>query len=378
MKFAISGGGPAGLHFAYLVKRAHPEHEVTVFEQSPRSATYGFGIVFTDLKFIREFDPTFHDEVLARQKGFRDGMQIVHRGVATFVDGFPFNRMARIDLLNVLQARCEAVGVKLVFESRVRSHEDLPKADVVVIAEGVNSSMRDQFNDHFGTRRGERSFWWAWYGTEALFSATTLTFQQHPDGLYIGHAYQYAPDRSAFVVEAPPATWERAGFAGMDEERTRLYCSEVFADALGGKPLLSNRTVWFKYPVITNERWSHRNMVLIGDCMRTGHPTIGAGTRLAMHDAQHLFQAFEQHPSDVQAAFAAFEQSRRPGSNAMVDVADRSVKWYESVEARLSLDPVAFTYSYMMRTGRITHEDLRQRDPAFIARYEALTTAPTH
>lgn len=374
MRFVISGGGPAGLYFAYLVKRANPAYSVTVLEQNARDATYGWGIVFTDVSFIREMDEDFYRDFIAHQPWF-DRMEVVHRGVTTPVRGFPFYRMPRLALLQVLQARCESVGVDLRFGQRVQRVEDLPAADVVVVAEGVNSVLRDRFQKEFGTQRGQRSFYWAWYGTDRLFPAVTLIFKQHRDGLYIGHAYQFAPDKSAFVVEAPPSTWERAGFTAMDEEETRRYCSAIFADELGGLPLLSNRSVWFKYPIVTNERWSHRNMVLIGDCMRTGHPTIGAGTRLAMHDAQHLFNAFQHHGDDVTQAFAMFERTRRPGSDTMVQVAERSVQWYETVGERLHLDPVSFTYSYMRRTGKIGHEDLRKRDPEFVSRYEAIATS---
>jgi multimeric flavodoxin WrbA len=213
---------------------------------------------------------------------------------------------------------------------------------------------------------------WAWYGTPKLFSSTSLIFVEHADGIYIGHAYQYSPTRSGFVVEALPETWQRAGFSDMSEEESRRYCTQVFAEYLDGHELISNRSLWFNVPMVSNQRWSHENIVLLGDAMRTGHPTIGSGTRLAMLDAEHLIKALKKHPEDLGAALSTYEQTRRPSSDAMVRAAVRSTAWYESAADRMHLDPVSLAYSYMLRTGKIGHERMRELDKDLVERYERL------
>jgi anthraniloyl-CoA monooxygenase len=361
VNIAVVGGGPAGLYFALLVKRRFRDREVTVFEQNPRDATYGWGVVFSTISFLQELDPQFFKSA--------DYMEFIHRGEVVKLDHNPFYRVARIDLLQNLEARCTQAGVQVVHDRRIDDVEPLLSShDLVVAADGAYSPTRTRYAADFGTTLDVRPNKFVWYGTPRLFDAVTLIFQPTPHGVFVGHTYRYTEDRSSFVAECSPQTWRRAGLDRMSEEESRTHCERVFAEHLQGQPLLTNRSVWFNCVIVRNARWSHRNLVLLGDAVRTGHPSIGAGTRLAMGDSLALFESISKH-EDVPNALADYERSRRPKSTELQEAAVRSAAWYETIEARMHLEPVVLAYDFLMRTGRVTHEDLRSRDPAFLERY---------
>jgi anthraniloyl-CoA monooxygenase len=211
----------------------------------------------------------------------------------------------------------------------------------------------------------------AWYGTTARFDPLSLVFRENDDGLLIAHAYRYSATHSTFLVECDSETWRAAGLDRMTEAESLAYCERVFREDLDGRPLLSNRSEWFRYAIVSNRRWYWRNLVLLGDALRTGHPSVGSGTRLAMQDAIALFEACVALP-EMPARLAEFERRRRPGSDSLQNAAIKSTQWYETVRTRLSLDPVSFAYDYLRRTGRVDHQDVRMRDPALAAAYEVL------
>src|SRR5438105_4098752 len=280
MKISIIGGGPAGLYFALLMQRRFPDYRITVLEQNPRDATYGWGVVFSTISFLKDIDPAFLKSA--------DFIEFIHRGETVKLDGNPFYRVARIELLQALQQRCAAAGVRMEFDQRVVDYESLLREnDVVVAADGSNSAARTHYAQHFGTTLDVRPNKFVWYGTRRLFDPVTLIFQQTPHGVFIGHTYRYTQDKSSFVAECSPQTWKRAGLEGFSEDRSRAYCERVFADHHEGQALLINRSLWFNCVIERNARWSHRNLVLLGDAVRTGHPSIGAGTRLAMGGSLH-------------------------------------------------------------------------------------------
>lgn len=376
MRIAVIGGGPAGLFFASLMKRHDPAHEVRVIERDPEGATYGWGVVLSDvaLNFVKDVDPTLHVALTEGQVVF-DRMRIVHRGEEVILENNTFYRMARLDLLRTLQRHCRASGVSIEFDRRVTELGALAGFDLVVAADGANSTIRGLLQEHFGPSLDVRPNWLAWYGTPRRFDPLSLVFRQNADGLLIAHAYTYSPTLSTFLVETDPDTFARAGLAAMSEAESLRYCERVFADDLAGEPLRSNKSQWFRYAIVRNRNWSHGNVVLLGDALRTGHPSIGSGTRLAMQDSIALFRAFERCRDDVPAALAEFERTRRPGSDGLQAAAVKSTEWYETVRTKLDLAPVAFAYDYMRRTGRVSHEDLRRRDPALVAAYEALPPA---
>jgi anthraniloyl-CoA monooxygenase len=378
MKIAVIGAGPAGLYFSLLAKKHDPRHEIQVVEQNPRGATYGWGVVFSDvgLAFLEEADPAFFAKFTAHHERC-DYMEIVHRGTRVQVHGNHFSRTARIDMLRTLQEACEEAGVRVAYGRRTEDVEALSReVDLVVAADGGNSAVRRQYADHFQPTFERRRNKFAWYGTHQRFHPVSLIFRETPHGVFIAHAYQYSPSLSTFLVEVDPQTWARAGLDRMTEDDSRRFCTEVFAEDLGSNALLTNRSLWFEANIVRNERWTHRNIVLLGDALRTVHFSLGSGTRMAMQDAIALHRAVAAHPGDLPAAFAAFEGARRTASSTFQAAAARSLDWYENVAERLHLDPVSFAYDYMRRTGQVSHDDLRRRDPLFTTAYEKLHPQP--
>lgn len=380
MRVAVVGGGPAGLYLAWLLKRREPSTEAVVFEQNPRGATYGWGLVFSRraLDFLESASPEVYADVAARSKTWADQV-IVHRGQAVHIDGLAFSGIGRLALLEVLQTHCQAAGVEVRYETRLESPPSPEQYDLVVGADGVNSVVRQAFVDEFQPTSQTLSNRYVWYGTHQIFDALTLTFREHRDGVFVAHHYPHSDTTSTFVVECDAPTFERAGLERLSEDESRRYCEEVFADDLGGHGLLTNRSTWIAYRVVTNRRWSVRgsNVVLIGDALRTVHFSIGSGTRSAMEDAIVLDQALAAHADDVPAALRAFEALRRPDVEKFLAVASSSYLWYEQFRQKMRLSPIQMAYDYVQRSGRISHERLKARSPAFAAAYEASLAGET-
>lgn len=373
MKIAIIGAGPAGLYFSLLAKKHDPSHEITIYEQNPQGATYGWGVVFSDigLAFLREADPEFFGRFVAHHERC-DYMEIVHQGTRVQVQGNHFSRTSRIDMQAVLEQACREAGVRIRHQQRIEDVARLAgEVDMVVAADGSNSAVRKQYAEHFRPAFERRRNKFAWYGTRQRFHPVSLIFREAEHGIFIAHSYQYSKDLSTFLVEVDPDSWRRAGLDTASEDDSRRYCAEVFREDLGANELLGNRSLWFEANIVRNECWSHQNIVLLGDALRTVHFSLGSGTRMAMQDAIALHQGLLQHPGDARAAFAVFEAQRRPASSNFQAAAARSLDWYENVADKMHLDPVDFAYDYMRRTGQVSHDDLRQRDPAFASAYEA-------
>ncbi len=373
MKIAVIGAGPAGMYFALLAKKHEPSHEIRIYEQNPEGATYGWGVVFSDigLAFLKEADPEFFAEFTAHHE-WCDYMEVVHRGTHVQIHGNHFSRTARIDMLNVLQRACRRVGVQIEYGHRVDDVQALSsEVDLVIAADGGNSAVRKQFAPHFRPTFEKRRNKFAWYGTRQRFHPVSLIFRETPHGVFIAHSYQYSPELSTFLVEVDPDTWQRAALDTASEDASRRLCAQVFGPELGSNELLTNRSLWFEANIVKNEKWTHRNIVLLGDALRTVHFSLGSGTRMAMQDAIALHHGLVEHPNDLQATFAAFEGRRRPASSSFQSAAARSLDWYENVADKLHLDPVSFAYDYMRRTGQVSHDDLKQRDPHFTAAFEA-------
>ena len=375
MKIGILGGGPAGLYFALLMKKQDPAHQITVVEQNPAGATYGWGVVFSDraLSYLEASDPDSYRDI-ARSLQAWDDQAIVHRGQQVRIDGLGFSGIARLDLLRILQEHCRRHGVQLEFEARLTDLAAFRGCDLVVGADGVNSVVRETHRAEFGPTVEVLSNKYLWYGTTRLFDCLTLTFRQTPDGPFVAHHYRYSDRASTFLVECDAETWANAGLAERSEDDGRLYCEDVFRGDLAGHRLLTNRSSWLGFKVVTNQRWSHDNVVLIGDALRTVHFSIGSGTRMALEDAIVLAQAFAAH-RDVGPALAEFERVRRPAVERFLTVAAHSFVWYERMREKLSLDPVPFAYDYVMRGGTVSHERLRQRSPKLAAAWEAYARA---
>jgi 2-polyprenyl-6-methoxyphenol hydroxylase-like FAD-dependent oxidoreductase len=368
VRFAIVGGGPAGLFFAYLLKKNAPDHEVVVFEQNTPDATYGFGVVFSNvaMAFLQETDPTFYARFVADHQGC-DYLEVVHQDVRVQLHNNHFSRTSRIDLLAVLQDSCREVGVALRFGVRIPTAADLGDYDVVVAADGVNSALRTELARHLRPKITMRRNLFAWYGTGQLFHPVSLVFRDTPHGVFIAHAYQYSAQYSTFLVETSPEAYDSAGLEQMSDEESRAFCETIFARELGANRLQSNKSSWFRAKVVETERWTHGNVVLLGDALRTVHFSLGSGTRMAMQDAIALYEAFRAADDGVDAAFARFEASRKGASDQFQQAASLSLDWYETVQDKMSLPPATFAQDYMKRTGRITDDHLRQRSPDFMA-----------
>jgi benzoate-CoA ligase family protein len=377
MRIAVVGGGPAGLYFSYLWKRRHPESVVTLFEQNPADATFGFGVVFSDraMDFIREDDPETAAAISARMETWSD-ITLVHRCEAVAIDGVGFSAIGRLDLLLLLQERARSAGADLRFGTPIHGLETLAGYDLIVGADGVNSLVRRAHEGDFGTSLSYLDTKFAWFGTTKRFETLTQTFVESEYGLFNAHHYRYAPAMSTFIVECDRATWLAAGLDRLPPDEGRALCEKVFAGALDGHALISNKSVWRNFPWLWNERWSMHNMVLVGDALHTAHYSIGSGTRLAMEDVIALAKALDHHsvagrPGALAGALQAYEAERRPVVEKLCRASKTSAAWYSDFGAHMRLPPLEFARSYIGRSGRIDDTRLTAMAPRFMARYAA-------
>ncbi|HSM03458.1 MAG TPA: bifunctional salicylyl-CoA 5-hydroxylase/oxidoreductase [Longimicrobiales bacterium] len=401
MKIGIAGGGPAGLYFAILMKRADPDHHIRVVERNRPDDTFGFGVVFSDatLEQVRDADPdTFRavsDEFVRW-----DDIDVHVGGHVIRTGGHGFSGMSRQTLLTVLQGIARDLGVDLRFETEVEGAGDFADCDLVVAADGLNSTLRESLRDRFRPSVDERPNRFVWLGTSRSFPAFTFYFRRNEQGLFRVHAYQYRGEtgqvgkdraagrgevRSTFIVECTEETWLRAGLDRATEEETRRYCQDLFAAELEGHTLVPNRSIWRRFPTVRCERWFAGNVVLLGDAVHTAHFSVGSGTRMAMLDAIALRDALlEARAADpaasdrggagggaLRTALQVYQDRRKPEVASLQRAAQASLEWFEATERYMELDPVQFTFTLLTRSLRITHEDLRVRDPAFLARVDA-------
>jgi 2-polyprenyl-6-methoxyphenol hydroxylase-like FAD-dependent oxidoreductase len=371
MKILVIGAGPAGLYFSYLLKRRRPETRIRVIEQNPPDITFGFGVVFSDraLEFLRADDPETYELITPRMESWAD-ITLDLCGEIVRIDGVGFSAIGRLELLRLLRARAESVGVEIDYERRVARDERLD-ADLLVGADGVGSVLRRANAEAFGTSVAMLKNYFIWYGTARRFDTLTQTFRRNEHGAFNAHHYRYAPAMSTFIVETDERSWESADFARMSPDEVRAYCEMLFGDVLQGSPLISNGSIWRQFPTLRNERWSVGNIVLLGDALHTAHYSIGSGTRLAIEDAIALAQALERHPGDMPQALASYEAQRRPILQRILAAADRSAGWYERFAEHMRLTPMAFAMSYITRSGRVDPERLRRVSPRFMAAYDA-------
>jgi 2-polyprenyl-6-methoxyphenol hydroxylase-like FAD-dependent oxidoreductase len=373
MKIRIIGAGPAGLFFASLMKRNNPDHDVVVYERGRRDATWGFGVVFSDraLEFLRADDEEMY-QLLVPHMEVWPNLTIAVNDRKIPVAGNGFTACGRLEMLKLMYAHAESLGVEIRFETEITALDQLPDADLIVGANGAFSWVRAENEDKFGTTYDWRPNKFIWYGTSKVFDSLSLTFRETPAGVFCAHHYRYSPTMSTFLVEVEDETWKRAGFDQMSPDETIRHCEKVFAKDLDGQPILSNNSYWRNFPAIWNERWSFDNVVIIGDALRTAHFSIGSGTRLAMEDAIALARGLIEANGDVPAGLARFRELREPPMRKIFDAANVSLRWYEHMNELIRLDPIEFAYSYMTRTGRVDHAEVKRRDPALAAAYEAL------
>lgn len=373
MKVAILGAGPAGLYAGYLLKtRLGTDTEVSIFEQNPADATWGFGVVFSQraLEFLKRDDRETHDFILSHMEQW-DDMHINTQDTTIRVDGVSFAAIGRLELLLLLQQRAKSVGVEPEFNRAVKSVDELQGYDLIIAADGVNSLIRNTYEKEFGTKIEFHPNRFLWYGTTKSFKTLTQTFKENEQGNFTAHHYRYAKNMSTFLIETDSTTFNCGNFESMASDTAQKYFEELFAAELDGHPIIQNNSHWRNFPKMTQETWWHKNMVLTGDALHTAHFSIGSGTRLAMEDVIELVNCLCEFPNAITRALRQYEQRRRPIVETIVNAANTSLDWYTDFGEHMKAEPYEFVYNYLKRSGRISDYRLKEMSPLFMADYEA-------
>jgi anthraniloyl-CoA monooxygenase len=386
MKIVCIGGGPAGLYFALLMKKQDPTHDIVVVERNRPFDTFGWGVVFSDqtLGNLALADEPTARSILAAFNHW-DDIEVHFRGSKVTSGGHGFCGIGRRRLLNILQERCVDLGVQLVFEADVQDDQEIARrhhADLVLAADGLNSRIRTRYAASFDPDVEQRRCRFVWLGTRQRFAAFTFAFAQTEHGWFQAHAYQYDAETSTFIVETPEDVWRAAGLEQMSQEQGIAFCERLFADVLGGHPLMSNAThlrgsaIWIRFPRVICKRWVHWNrfgerqvpVVLMGDAAHTAHFSIGSGTKLALEDAIELARCIGQTggAADLAAALKDYEQLRAVEVLKIQSAARNSMEWFENVQRYTALEAEQFAYSLLTRSQRISHENLRLRDKTYV------------
>ena len=377
MKVACIGGGPAGLYFAISMKLRDPGHEVIVYERNRADDTFGWGVVLSDetLDNLAANDATSAASI-REHFAYWDDIAVHFRGTTQVSTGHGFCGIGRKRLLQLLQVRAREVGVDLRYETEIRDIDDLMQShDLVVAPDGVNSAARSKFQDVFRPDIDVRKCHYTWLGTHQKFDgAFTFIFEETEHGWVWVHAYQFDPDTATFIIECSDETYQRFGFEHMSQQDSIATCEAIFKDYLGGHSLMTNAghargSAWIRFPRVLCERWSHENLVLMGDAAASAHFSIGSGTKLALESAIALADYLHTETS-MQAAFEKYEDARRLEVLRLQSAARNSLEWFEDIERYFNLDPVQFNYSLLTRSQRISHENLRLRDPEWMKQAE--------
>ncbi len=377
MKIACIGAGPAGLYFAISMKLRDPAHDIVVIERNRADDTFGWGVVLSDetLDNLQANDPVSAERI-REHFAYWDDIAVIRDGVRTVSTGHGFCGIGRRRLLLILQERARELGVELRFETEVADPVELAAShDLVVASDGLNSRVRAFHADRFQPDVDVRKCKFVWLGTRQKFDdAFTFIFEKTPHGWVWAHAYQFDAETATFIVECSKDTYDAFGFERMTRRESIETCERIFADHLGGHPLMSNAnhirgSAWISFPRVMCERWSHENVVLLGDAAATAHFSIGSGSKLAMESAIALARHLHETP-DMPTAFERYETERRVEVLRLQSAARNSTEWFEQVERYLHLDPVQFSYALLTRSQRISHENLRLRDPDWLARAE--------
>jgi anthraniloyl-CoA monooxygenase len=378
MKILCLGGGPAGLYFAISMKLRDPAHEVTVLERNRANDTFGWGVVLSDdaLGRMQMNDPV-STQAIRDHFAYWDDIAVIHDGVRTVSGGHGFAGIGRKQMLILLQQRARELGVDMRFETEFKTAEEYRQVyDLVVASDGINSLVRREYADVFQPDIDTRKCKFVWLGTHQKFGdAFTFIFEKTEHGWVWAHVYQFDANTATFIVECLPDTWDRWGFEHMTKEETVETCRRIFERHLGGHDLMSNAAhlrgsaVWMQFPRVICQKWYHENVVLMGDAAATGHFSIGSGSRLAFDSAIALAEYLHSEPT-LDAAFERYQDERRVEVLRLQSAARNSLEWFEEVERYLDMPPLQFAYSLLTRSQRISHENLRLRDPNWLREAE--------
>ena len=378
MRIVCLGGGPAGLYFAILMKQANPAAEITVLERNQADSTFGWGIVFSDktMDGFRQDDPQVVAEI---ERNFHhwDNVDVFFKDRRIISGGHGFCGIGRLKLLQIFQARARELGVTLKFETEFRDPDDYAREyDLVIGADGVNSTTRTKYVEHFNPRIEVRKCRFIWLGTRMKLNAFTFAFKQTEWGWFNLHAYQFNEEWATFIVETPEETWLKAGIDKMDPDQSIAFCEELFADMLDGARLISNArhlrgsAVWLKFNRVLCERWFKDNIVLLGDAAHTAHFSIGSGTKLAMEDAAALVKVLNSTDGDVPARLARYQAEREIEALKLQSAARNRMTWFEEVDHYVDMEPDQFAFALLTGSQRVGHANQKLRDPAYTEDYD--------
>lgn len=364
MKVTVVGGGPAGLYLSLLLKKAQPNHNITLYERNPKGATYGWGVVFSDrtLTSFREADYKTYTQITDNFIIW-DSIDVCYRHEVLRCGGQVFSGISRKTLLGLLHRRCDELGVTTEHEREVDPSEI--EADLVVAADGVHSAFRDAHADRFKPRFVAGRSRYIWFGTERTFDSFTFAFRVNTDGFFQAHAYPFDGQMSTFIVECDDASWKTAGLDSATEAESIAYCEALFATELRGHSLRSNNSKWIVFETLKNRAWHYDNVVLVGDAAHTAHFSIGSGTKLAMEDSIALVNALSTKDS-IPAALTEYQLERKPRVERFQEAARQSQTYFENTRLYQHMEPLQFAFHLLARSGRIDYGDLRLRDRHFV------------
>jgi len=365
------GGGPASLYFSILMKKANPAHRITVLERGDRDSTWGFGVVFSDetLKGFMEADAASYRRIV-EQFAYWGGIDTTIHGKTINSQGHGFCGMSRLKLLNIFHDRCDELGVDIRFNTDVAAVDELgtDDYDLVVAGDGITSILRERYKDEFGTTMDWRQNKFCWLATTKPLDDFSFIFRRNEHGWWWVHAYRYEEGMTTWIVETSEETWAAAGMDKASEEDTKAYCEALFRDDLDGHPIIINRSIWRTFPVVRNERLFYKNIVLMGDAVRSAHFSIGSGTKLAMEDGIALASYFRRCAGDVAAALQMYQDIRKEEADRLQRTAVVSLSWFEHIDRYAATQEAEqFTFNMMCRAKRVTYENLRLRDADYVA-----------